>query len=315
MPKPSVRQWIAPGIMVLLLVLAATGVVDGTLGRLGLGGLANANEEYLDQAFERSLKTFGVLSAVKVALAIVEGADIGVGFSLQIGDAVQATYDYVDIAWRTVLAGGVVIVGLKYLLQMVAMLDQWVLTLTLALALVLVLLRLTGSRFLRLRQTLRAAVTAMTVVVVSAYVLAPLSVQGASVLSRRITRPSLNTVEQELSAFSAELDSVRTLDAGLFSALGKTPDHVRLIGALVMRTAREASVWCFRIIAGYLFDCLVFPLGLLLLLVYCTRWTVRLLYGYHQSAVLQEDLDRLLRAYFGRKGDGDEPTREGERRP
>ncbi|MDZ7579547.1 MAG: hypothetical protein U5R30_02685 [Deltaproteobacteria bacterium] len=35
--------------------------------------------------------------------------EVGVGFNFQIGDVVQSVYDYVDIAWKTALAGGTVI--------------------------------------------------------------------------------------------------------------------------------------------------------------------------------------------------------------
>jgi hypothetical protein len=35
--------------------------------------------------------------------------------------------------------------------------------------------------------------------------------------------------------------------------------------------ASELTVWILKLIAGYLFDCLVFPLGLFALLVWFTR--------------------------------------------
>ena len=51
---------------------------------------------------------------------------MGVGFGVQLGDVVQAAYDYVNIAWQTVLAGGVFLLGTLFLLQAVDIVDGWV---------------------------------------------------------------------------------------------------------------------------------------------------------------------------------------------
>ena len=67
---------------------------------------------------------------------------------------------------------------------------------------------------------------------------------------------------------------------------------------MVTSKARDASVWAFWLIAGYLFDCLLFPIGLLLLLLYLTRWTLRLVYGHQRSRAFQQDLEQLLDRYW-----------------
>ncbi len=81
-------------------LLTALGFTDRLLGICGLDRLSEKNEAYLESSQERTLQTFAVLSTIKVGLAVVEGTEIGVGFGLEIGDVVQAAYDYVDIAWR-----------------------------------------------------------------------------------------------------------------------------------------------------------------------------------------------------------------------
>jgi hypothetical protein len=43
--------------------------------------------------------------------------------------------------------------------------------------------------------------------------------------------------------------------------------------------ASELVVWILKLIAGYLFDCLVFPLALFALLFLFTRLTARSMFG------------------------------------
>jgi hypothetical protein len=58
-----------------------------------------------------------VLSDIKVGLAVVEGTEIGVRFCIEIDDAVQSVYDYIDVAWRTVLASAAILTWTKYLVK------------------------------------------------------------------------------------------------------------------------------------------------------------------------------------------------------
>ncbi|MEJ2628436.1 MAG: hypothetical protein P8078_07765, partial [bacterium] len=48
-----------------------------------------SNETYINESLQKSLVTFGVLSAIKVGLAIIEGSEIGLGFGVEAGDVVQ----------------------------------------------------------------------------------------------------------------------------------------------------------------------------------------------------------------------------------
>ena len=130
-------------IIVLLsgIVLAVTGYLDRSIDVLGLGKVAAANEAYLQNAFDQALTGFLVLSGIKSGLAIVEGSEIGLGFSLEIGDVVQAAYDYVDIAWKTALAGGTILMITRLILQTIVVLDQWSLALLLGSWVVLLLYR------------------------------------------------------------------------------------------------------------------------------------------------------------------------------
>jgi len=57
----------------------------------------------IDQALEKNIVVFAGISAIKAAVALVEGSSVGVGFELEVGDLVQPAYDYIDFVWRLFL--------------------------------------------------------------------------------------------------------------------------------------------------------------------------------------------------------------------
>ena len=99
------------------ILLAGTGLLDRAVQYTGLGALESANQHYLEDSYDRALNGFLVLSAVKSGLAVIEGSEVGIGFSFQVGDLVQSVYDYVNIAWKTVLAGGTVLLITRLALE------------------------------------------------------------------------------------------------------------------------------------------------------------------------------------------------------
>jgi len=64
----------------------------------------NAHEVAKD-ALTGNAKAFALVSMLKMAIAVIEGSEAGVGFSLEVGDAVQSIYDFVDYIWRILLYG------------------------------------------------------------------------------------------------------------------------------------------------------------------------------------------------------------------
>ena len=106
-------------------VLSATGYLDGLIRKSGGAMLLESNDTYLDESFNRSMKGFLVLSAIKSGVAVLEGSEIGVGFNLQVGDIAQSIYDYVDVAWKAALAGGTVLLLIRLILQAMQLIDQW----------------------------------------------------------------------------------------------------------------------------------------------------------------------------------------------
>ncbi|NQU44987.1 hypothetical protein HQ520_17005, partial [bacterium] len=93
-------------------------VFPAPCGRLLLHGyLQEQSAGLVDEALEDNVKGFAAVSAVKAALALVEGSSVGVGFDLQVGDLVQPAYDYVDFVWRVFLWATFILMTYKILLE------------------------------------------------------------------------------------------------------------------------------------------------------------------------------------------------------
>lgn len=299
MTSKSKKRLLVSLLLVGFLITSATGQSERLFGIMGLDSLSGVNRAYLEASSVKSIGMFGVLSTIKVGLAIVEGSELGVGFGLQVGDIVQAAYDYVDIAWRTVLAGTVILFGTKYLLEAAALVDQWFLVLTLCFALSLSLLQWLSTGLVRTRRVIRDVLLLFTVLTIALYLVLPLSVAGGAFLSRKITSPSVR--EAEAGIVEVRNDLFSDIQYGGETSLSKITDLKEKIKYIVTyikgKTSRIVS-WMFSIIAGYIFDCLIFPFTLFVLLLWLTRASAKYLFGIQQLRTLREDLDDVMARYF-----------------
>ena len=267
------KRCLITAALIIAVGLSVTGLMDRGLNVLGLGYLSRVNERYLDTAFQKSMSGFMLLSSVKSGLAVVEGSDVGVGFSLELGDVVQPVYDYVDMAWKAALAGGSILVGMQLALKGLRLVDSWVLAAVLLFALLQLLTSWYLPRWYRLRGGFGEAVRFGASMTVALYLLLPLSVTAAAWLSNHITRPLLEASQEELRQIDAQIrprhlnQEVLADMAGeglsgpsLATRLKDTATGIRmLINFLKTRTETVAAL-AFRLIAAYVFDCILFPL-------------------------------------------------------
>jgi hypothetical protein len=259
--------------LVCALGLSATGLLDRGLDLCGLRYLSQANDRYLNDAFRKSLSGFLLLSSIKSGLAVVEGSEVGVGFSLQLGDVVQPVYDYVDIAWRAALAGGSILVGLQLALKGLDLVDHWVLAAVLLLALLRSLAAWWRPNWHWLLEWCGEAVRFGTSMAVALYLLLPLSVTAAALLSNHVTRPMLDASQEELKQIETEIRP-RHLDQevladmaaqglsgpSLKTRLADTAAGIKMLIAFLKGQTEKVAVLAFRLIAAYVFDCILFPL-------------------------------------------------------
>lgn len=274
------KRWF---IIVALLsgaVLSAGGYTDRALNWCGITYMSDANTDYLDDAFNKSLAGFLLLSSMKSGLAVVEGSEVGVGFNLELGDIVQPVYDYVDIAWKAALAGGSIIVGMQLALQGITLIDHWTLAGLLLLLSIGYATQCILPQWIGLHKGLKEAVRFATTLTLAFYLLLPLSVAGAAALSHHITGPMIEKAHEELKRINKEI-SPQSMDQEALTDLAgesfSSPSFKKrirdtvagaqmLVSFLKTETDRIAELM-FKLIAAYIFDCILLPLlfGLILI--------------------------------------------------
>ena len=323
-------EHIKKGLLIIALlagiVLAVTGHLDRSIDALGLKKVAAANEAYLQEAFDQALTGFLVLSGIKSGLAIVEGSEIGLGFSLEVGDVVQAAYDYVDIAWKTALAGGTILMITRLILQTIVVLDQWSLVLLFSSWGLLLIYRWFWPQFSNTIYFLKENLLFWVVLTSTLYVIMPLAITGAAHLSKTITRPIIIasqdgfvTLQEELTSErlnkklfpDSEDDSGSVLSALDISAkVEQTRAHLKALGEYFKERTHALAELTIKFIAGYLFDCIIFPLTFFLILYLFCKAMIRYLLGTRRSNLMRAEMERLFKTYFhpGTKLGKDDPA-------
>ncbi|MCB2148601.1 MAG: hypothetical protein KQI81_19135, partial [Deltaproteobacteria bacterium] len=135
-------------------------------------------------------------------------------------------------------------------------------------------------------QFLRALTTTCTVVTVLLYLVLPLAVFGASRLSARITRPLIQqsydafnqvsrtftrgAVENGLGEDGKGASAIETA-MGVAARYERLKKQLRELEAYLSEQGKSLAATTFQLIAGYLFDCVVFPLAFAAVLILFLR--------------------------------------------
>ena len=307
----QLKKVIKPCIALLLfvgIILSVTGHLDRLLGSLGLAKINQLNESYLEESFDKAFKGFLVLSAIKSGVAVLEGSEVGIGFNLEVGDIVQSVFDYVDTAWKTTLAAATILLLMRLILQTIQSIDHWFLFVTLNLGLVVFLFHWWLPRHRKPHQAIKEGLLFVGCLAVALYVLLPISVGGASYLSNRITRPLIEEAQSGFEKMEHDL-TPSALNNRFFSEQAKESFwffydfKTRIVNSkqTILEMARwlkeitkDFAIWTIKLIAGYLFDCIVFPLAFFVLLYLLTKALLAYVFGINRRQSLKEDLSDIL---------------------
>lgn len=290
-------------VAIILCIVAALLSFGGRLGsltdRAGNQALTRQNDNYLSTSFNKALVGFGTLSVLKAGLDIIEGSEIGASLGvtaqLEVGDIVQPAYDYVDIAWRTLLTGCVTLLSMQYLLKAATILDSYLLGATLMLLALFLITRWWRPTWISVKNILRDMLSVAIVVTLALYYILPLSVWGASKLSRTITQPAIEEAQNGFEQAKKTLfpdDQQRA--SGIVAKLKQIQDRIEQIAAYLKDETKDMVVWAIKLITGYIFDCIVFPLALFTLLFWLTRSVIRYLFQKNFQASFRDDLSQIL---------------------
>lgn len=300
--------------------------IDRFVHEIGMKTIIDSNQHYLQQSFDRATAGFLVLSVMKSGLAIIEGSQVGVGFSLEVGDIVQSLYDYVDIAWKTVLAGGTILLLTRLTLDAVAAIDHYFLSFLLFCFLMDRVVKWLLPDAIQVSRFFREAVLFLSVITISLYFILPLSIKAASLLSEKISQPLIRETQAGFAQIQDEFtfgEIQKKLFSGqdmkensLYSAMNLSENLERVkqrfmaLQEYFAERTKQVSVWTIKLIAGYLFDCIIFPLTFLVVLYIVTKGMIRYCFGISRSTSVKEDMEYLLIKYYGKPGDSKELKQE-----
>jgi len=286
-------------VALAIAAIAFLGWIDRPLSVIGTGSLQRSNEAYLTKSFNEALAVFGTMSILKAGLDVIEGSEIGASFgvtaNLQVGDLVQPAYDYVDIAWRTMLTGCVTLLSIRFMLQTSAMVASYFLGVTLLLLAAFLSSHWWSRRLAVLKNTIRDALCMAIVVTLALYYLLPLSVWGASKLSHAITQSSMEEAQKGFEQTKQALfpDSQQST-TGVIAKLKDMQNRIEQIDIYLRDKTKEMVVWSITLIAGYIFDCIAFPFLLFLALLWATRSVMKYISQKNAELSLRDTLSQIL---------------------
>jgi len=295
--------------------LAATEYLDKPIEKIGMRKISSANEKYLSDSFNKAVAGFLVLSGIKSGLAVIEGSEIGVGFNLEIGDIVQSVYDYVDIAWKTALAGGTVILLTRLLLQSVALIDHWCLSMMFAALFAFLIVSWFFPKYVKISRLLKEATFFLTVFSVVLYIVLPFSITGAAFLSEKITKPliqeshksfenikedfSLGSITDRLFPDEQKKDGSWLSELNIKAKYEKIKYRIEELAQYFKEKTRNIAIWTIQLIAGYLFDAIIFPVTFFIILFIITKSILLYLFENRRYQSFKEDIESMVKKYYG----------------
>ncbi|WP_269542019.1 hypothetical protein [Cerasicoccus fimbriatus] len=305
-------------ILFTLMAMILRGPLDSWINDRALGHMDYANQQYLDESFDKASRLFLILTGVKSVLAIIEGSELGVGFGLEVGDVVQGVYDYVDFAWQIVLWATMIIVMTRMLLEVSQYLDQWLLLLALGSLLFYFIAAWFMPKRRAIARVLRDTAFFGAILAIAAYLIAPLAVWGGSQLSQQITESRLIEAEGNLALVNAELnrryDEIEQAE-GIITKATKIKQATGVLTQYLLARTTELFWNVITVSAAYLFDTIIFPLGLFLAMFWLTRLIGKYVFGLRRGQIMREDMDALMGRYWQKRDpepplkDATEPTK------
>jgi hypothetical protein len=270
-----------PVLFAFILLLVAVGaayVTDKVVKAAGVGQMVQANDEYLNDSLKKSGGSFMILSAIKAGVAVIEGSTVGgeavATVDIEVGDAVQSIYDFIDMAWKITFFSGATLFLVKVVLQQITALGPMVMMIAFVSGAVVLAIRNWNKNALLLPGLFRRVFWFFLLCTVGIYIALPVTVGAARFLSNKIARPAIAEGEQAFEDLQRETSSESMSDR-LFPPGERVADKLDF-----KRKMNEVGVWCkamsyrlfdkgIRFCAAFLFDCLIFPGALVL-----TVWVV-----------------------------------------
>jgi hypothetical protein len=187
------------------------------------------------------------------------------------------------------------LLGTRYLLQAAELVDSSVLSFTLLCAALAFLAAAIIPARRQIRGILRDITSVGAVMTIMLFYILPLSIHGASRLSAIITAPSIAEATTEFDNTRRKLfPDMDDNGAGWTKKIKEIPKRIEIIGTYLKDKATEMITWTIKLVAGYIFDCIVFPISIFVVLLWLVRSVLTHVFQRNMHRRLRDDLRSVL---------------------
>jgi len=308
------------GVVTILLVLSfiptsGSTVLETGIDKAGAGFIRERATEYLEVQRERALEGFLVLSALKVGLAVLRSSEVGLILNVKIGDLAIAVYDYVNFAWKVLLAAVAYYFLAEYLLDLTSAVWIWFLWAGFLFLIFGLGFSVFRPGWPRSRVVMSRAGMAGLVLAAILYFALPLTFVGAGWVSDHITdRPIREAtslyqqIRDEIPRFSERGEKPQTGQSEIRTPSITVPvpyygtdpsgvtiedgqnagegnrflsgiipvERIRELGEYLQSRSRSLASAVLRQTAAYLFNIVVFPILMILVLYWGGKYSLSL---------------------------------------
>jgi hypothetical protein len=82
--------------------------------------------------------------------------------------------------------------------------------------------------------------------------------------------------------------------AGWTKKIKEIPKRIEIIGTYLKDKATEMITWTIKLVAGYIFDCIVFPISIFVVLLWLVRSVLTHVFQRNMHRRLRDDLRSVL---------------------
>ena len=144
----------------------------------------------------------------------------------------------------------------------------------------------------------------------------PFSITGAAFLSEKITRPmieeshkSFDNIKEDFSFeninqrfFADDKNKGKSSWISKFNLKAKWAslnDRIKQLSNYFKDKTKNVAIWTIQLIAGYLFDSIVFPVTFFILLFVVTKSILLHLFEDRKRQSIKEDIAAMMEKYYG----------------
>jgi hypothetical protein len=153
-------------------------------------------------------------------------------------------------------------------------------------------------RHQKMNHILKECLLFASVLTAAFYMVLPLSISGAAFLSRQITLPLVEEAQQGFESFQEDLSPTALnerffpesqSDDSLWSNLDfktklqNSKEAIVSIAGYLKEITNDLAVWTIKLIAGYIFDCIIFPLAFFVVVYIVTKNVLRYVIGIRRE--------------------------------